>query len=251
MRNIKLTIEYDGTHYHGWQSQINALAIQDVIQRAVEKLTNEKCSLTGASRTDVGVHAYGQTANFMTSSKIPADKFSFALNNLLPEDIVIRESVQVVDNFHSRYWAKGKKYRYLFYNAPFRSPIFRNRAFRVHRPLDFDAMQEAAGFMVGKHDFTAFMASGGSVKTTERTITQILLSKKDEVIELEVIGDGFLYNMVRIIAGTLADVGIGRIGATEIPEILKGLDRAKAGRTAPSHGLYLVEVYYEQLTINN
>ncbi|AUS98111.1 tRNA pseudouridine(38-40) synthase TruA [Clostridium thermosuccinogenes] len=255
MRNIKLTIEYDGTNYHGWQSQTNAVTVQDVVKRAIESLTGEDCDLVGSSRTDVGVHALGQVANFHTNSGIPGEKFAYALNNLLPEDIVIRESEDVSPDFHARFSSKGKKYRYLIYNSRKPSALLRNRAALVHLPLDIEAMQKALPYFLGRHDFSAFRASGSDTKTSERTITGISISensnalpgpcsKDSKLIELEVSGDGFLYNMVRIIAGTLIYVGNGKIKYDDIPAIIESRDRRRAGQTAPAHGLYLVEVYF-------
>ena len=301
MRNIKLTIEYDGTSYHGWQSQINAAAVQDVVSSAVKKLTGEEIGLSGSSRTDTGVHALGQVANFFTASKIPADKFAFAINTMLPEDIVIRSSEEVHPEFHSRFSAKGKKYRYLIYNSAFPSALLRHRAWHVVYRLEPSAMEEGAGHFLGTHDFKAFMATGSSAKTTVRTISSISVNvmsaetgliyketgtvpvnnRKDSRIvqgtrtgsvsgctdeetdstaltsdkiqenrplvsqlALEIAGDGFLYNMVRIIAGTLVQVGYGKIKPEDIPAIIEGGDRKKAGKTAPAHGLYLIEVYY-------
>jgi tRNA pseudouridine38-40 synthase len=255
VRNIKLTIEYDGTNYHGWQSQTNAVTVQDVVKRAIESLTGEDCDLVGSSRTDVGVHALGQVANFHTNSGIPGEKFAYALNNLLPEDIVIRESEDVSPDFHARFSSKGKKYRYLIYNSRKPSALLRNRAALVHLPLDIEAMQKALPYFLGRHDFSAFRASGSDTKTSERTITGISISensnalpgpcsKDSKLIELEVSGDGFLYNMVRIIAGTLIYVGNGKIKYDDIPAIIESRDRRRAGQTAPAHGLYLVEVYF-------
>lgn len=247
MRNIKLTIEFDGTAYHGWQSQINAVTVQDTVTAAVNALTGEDCSLSGSSRTDAGVHALGYVCNFYTQSAIPADKFAFALNTLLPEDIVIKGSQEVSDDFHARFSAKGKTYKYLIYNSVFPTALLRNRAYHVYYPLDITAMQKAATQFVGTHDFYAFSAAGGSVKTTVRTITAATVLRQnpdDNLIEFHITGDGFLYNMVRIIAGTLVEVGIGKLKPDDISELISGLDRRKAGRTAPAHGLYLVEVYY-------
>lgn len=257
MRNIKLVIEYDGTNYHGWQSQTNALTVQQVIERAIQKLTGEECRLVGSGRTDVGVHALGQVANFHTGSRIPADRFACALNSVLPDDIVIRHSEEVDSDFHSRYSAKGKKYRYLIYNSKYPSALLRNRACHVQYPLDFGLMKEAASYFLGTHDFSAFRASGSSTKTSVRTITHVLFREKDcgsfpggdapffgRLFEFEVAGDGFLYNMVRIMAGTLIEVGAGKIAPGSIPEIIESRDRKRAGKTAPAHGLYLVEVYY-------
>lgn len=244
MRNIKLTIEYDGTNYHGWQSQINAVAIQDVIEDAIKKLTGEACKLTGSSRTDVGVHALGQVANFFTNSNIPSDRFSYALNSVLPEDIVIKWSEEVDKDFHSRYSSKGKKYVYCINNSRFPSALFRKRTFYVARELNINLMKEAAVFLIGKHDFSAFRASGSSVKSSVRTIHSIEIFKKDESIDIVVAGDGFLYNMVRIISGTLIEIGFGKRTAGEMLQIIEGRDRNKAGKTAPAQGLYLLEVYY-------
>lgn len=245
MRNIKLTIEYDGTGYHGWQSQVNAAAVQDVLCLAIKKLTGEEIILTGSSRTDAGVHALGQAANFFTASRIPAEKFAFALNSVLPEDIVIRKSEEVGKDFHSRFSAVGKRYRYLIFNSPFRSALLRQRAWHVFYPLDVDAMEQGAKHFLGMNDFKAFMASGSSVKTTVRTISDISISSfPDPTLALEIAGDGFLYNMVRIIAGTLVEVGYGKIRPQDIPDIIISGDRKKAGKTAPAHGLYLMEVYY-------
>jgi tRNA pseudouridine38-40 synthase len=244
MRNIKLIIEYEGTGYHGWQSQVNAHAVQDVIQGAVRRLTGEEVKLNGSSRTDAGVHALGQVANFFTCSAIPAEKFSYALNSVLPGDIVIKRSEEAGPDFHSRYSAKGKKYRYIIHNSVQPSALLRNRAFHVSRGLDFEAMKKAAAYFRGTHDFAAFRAAGSSVKTSVRTVTDISLCRKGELAELEISGDGFLYNMVRIIAGTLVEVGAGKIPPGDIPSIIKGGDRDRAGKTAPAQGLYLVEVRY-------
>lgn len=244
MRNIKLTIEYDGTDYHGWQSQINATAVQDTVTRAVNGLTGESCSITGSSRTDTGVHALGQVCNFFTESTIPADKFALALNTKLPKDVVIRKSEEVSNDFHSRFSTTGKKYKYIYFNSTYPSALLRNRAYHVYYPLDTDAMNRAAGYFTGTHDFIAFSATGSSVKTTVRTITQAAVERNGELVEFTVTGNGFLYNMVRIIAGTLVEVGLDRIMPEAIPGIIADLDRKKAGRTAPAQGLYLVEIYY-------
>ncbi len=246
MRNIKLVIEYDGTSYHGWQSQNNALAVQDVIEKAIMTLTGEKCKLIGSGRTDAGVHAIGQVANFITNSKIPPEKFSYALNNILPDDIVIKSSEQVPGSFHARYSAIGKKYRYVIYNSRQRSALLRNRAYFVPYDLDIPSMEKAMKYFVGTHDFAAFKAADSTEKSSIRTITDTWLKKEGEIVTFEIAGDGFLYNMVRIIAGTLVEVGMGKIAADDIPHIIESRDRRKAGRTAPPHGLYLVEVYYPE-----
>jgi tRNA pseudouridine38-40 synthase len=246
MRNIKLTIEYDGTFYHGWQSQTNACAVQDVVSEAVSRLTGEECKLTGSSRTDTGVHALGQTANFYTSSKIPADKFSYAINSFLPEDIVIKKSEEVSLDFHSRFSAQGKRYKYLIYNSTFPSALLRHRAWHVGPVLDAEAMNRASKAFLGEHDFAAFSAAGSSVKSTVRTILDVSVAREADMIELQIAGNGFLYNMVRIIAGTLAEVGKGKILPEDLPAIIGSRDRKKAGITAPPHGLYLMEVHYSR-----
>ena len=229
-RNIKLIIEYDGTNYNGWQSQMNGTAIQDIVE--------------GAGRTDSGVHAYGQVANFFSTSSIPAEKFSFALNTILPKDIIIKKSLEVGSEFHARFSAKGKKYRYLIYNSTHPSALLRNRTFHVFYNLNIAAMKEASSHFIGTYNFEGFMAKGSQVKNTVRTIRETSLVKRDEIIQIEITGDGFLYNMVRIIVGTLIDVGIGRIKTQDISNIIRSCDRKLAGRTAPPQGLYLVEVYY-------
>jgi tRNA pseudouridine38-40 synthase len=184
MRNIRLTLEYDGTAYHGWQSQTNASTVQDAVTAAVNSLTGEACSLTGSSRTDTGVHALGYVCNFLTESAIPADKFSYALNTLLPDDIVVRCSEEVPAGFHSRFDAKGKTYRYLIYNSVFPSALLRHRAYHVYYPLDIDAMNRAAQHLTGTHDFFAFSAAGGRVKTTVRTITKAGIRAGGQSFEL-------------------------------------------------------------------
>lgn len=244
MKNVKLTIEYDGTNYHGWQSQKNAKTVQETVEKAIKGLTGEEITIIGSSRTDFGVHAYGQVANFKTGSNIPSDRFSYALNRLLPQDIVIKKSEEVSEDFHARFCAKGKRYRYLIYNSRFPSAILRNRAYHVSHELDYHSMQRSAAHFLGTHDFSAFKASGSSVKTSVRTITGVSLEMNEDIIRFEISGNGFLYNMVRIIVGTLVAVGMGRIREEDIPDVIKSLDRKRAGRTAPAEGLYLVEVYY-------
>ncbi len=245
IRNIRLTIEYDGTGYHGWQIQKNAVTVQETIEKALSKLLGDQIGITGCSRTDVGVHAYGQVAHFLTCSNIPGDKFSYAINNLLPEDIVVRKSEEVREDFHSRYSSKGKKYRYLIYNAAHHSAIMRNKACHVRPELNLDDMQAAAQYFIGQHDFEAFQATGGQVRSTIREIYNMDVYKNENgLISIDVSGNGFLYNMVRIIAGTLIYVGMGKIPANQIPEIIESRDRTKAGKTAPAQGLYLMEIFY-------
>lgn len=244
MPNIKLTIQYDGTNYAGWQKQKNADSIQEEIEKAIRLITGEVVNLIGAGRTDRGVHSKGQVANFITKSQIPAERFKYALNSKLPTDISIVESEIVPDNFHSRYDAIGKRYRYIIYNGEIRNPLYRNYVYHVPYKLDFDAMKNSIGYFLGTHDFSAFMASNSSVKSTIRTINSLSLEKKDDLIFLTIDGNGFLYNMVRIIVGTLVEVGTGRINGESIPSIIESKDRSNAGHTAPAQGLCLEKVYY-------
>ncbi|MDD5603557.1 MAG: tRNA pseudouridine(38-40) synthase TruA [Eubacteriales bacterium] len=245
-RNIVLVIEYDGTGYHGWQTQKNALSVQSVIEDALLKLTGEKTRLTASGRTDTGVHALGQVANFQTKSTIPGDKYSHALNSILPGDIAIRLSSETAKDFHSRFSAKGKRYLYRIYNSPVRSAILRNTACHVPQKLDVLLMNEAASYFRGTHDFSAFRSAGGNSTNPIRTISDAMVAENGEgLIEIDIAGDGFLYNMVRIIAGTLIMVGDGRKKPGEIESIIAAGDRRKAGKTAPPHGLYLKEVYYD------
>lgn len=244
MRNIKLTIEFDGCNYHGWQTQNNSLAVQDVITEGILKLTGENVTVNGSSRTDAGVHALGLCANFHTDSSIPPERFAYALNTMMPPDIVILKSEEADLNFHARFDSKGKKYRYLIYNSVFPSALLRERACHISKTLDVAKMQEAANRFFGTHDFSTFMAAGSVVKSTVRTINYVNVEKKDNLISFEVQGDGFLYNMVRIMAGTLIEVGYGKINAADIDDIILSGNRKRAGKTAPAHGLYLVEVFY-------
>lgn len=244
MRNIKLTIEYDGTNYVGWQKQKNGMSIEEKIERAIQGITGEEIRLIGASRTDSGVHARGQVANFLTQSSIPDRKFPSAISSKLPVDIVILDAEEVKDDFHSRYSSLGKRYSYKILNRK-QSPAYL-RSFVEHCPyeLNFEYMKKASMAFLGKHDFTAFRSTGGSAKTSIRTIKYIELTKDEELITLHIEGDGFLYNMVRIIAGTLIDVGKDKIPLDSIPDIIESKDRNRAGKTAGACGLCLERVYY-------
>ncbi len=245
MRNIMLKLEYDGANYHGWQRQNNVVTIQEKLEDALEKLTNEDIIVNGCSRTDTGVHAFGFACNFYTDSSIPIDKFPYALKSVLPDDIVALDCQEVSQDFHARYWAKGKKYQYRIVNKPFASALKRNYSYHCSYELDIELMKRAAPFFIGAHDFRTFMASGSLVKDTIRTIYDLTVEQYDDEILIEVIGNGFLYNMVRIIVGTLLYVGCGKIDVDEIPAIIKSGDRTEAGVTVPPQGLYLVEVFYE------
>ena len=244
MNNIKLTIEYDGRNYHGWQIQPDVITVQGVVADAIKKLTGESIDLIGASRTDEGVHAFGQVANFITNSTIAPEKFCLAINAYLPDDIAIVKSELVPDNFNARYDSCGKKYIYLIHNRYTKSALFKDNAYHVKQKIDIDIVNRAAKFLIGTHDFSSFRASGGGAKTSVRTIHDINIKQDGDRVIVEVRGDGFLYNMVRIIVGTLIDIGVKRVSPNKMLEILDAKDRVKAGQTAPSHGLYLVEVYY-------
>ncbi|OGO77819.1 MAG: tRNA pseudouridine(38-40) synthase TruA [Clostridiales bacterium GWB2_37_7] len=246
MRNIKLIIEYDGTNYRGWQSQKNVSSIQETIQKAIEKITGSKPNLNGSGRTDAGVHAFGQVANFFTESKIPADRFTFALNAVLPKDIVIKASSEAEMDFHARYSAVGKRYSYLMLNSKQPTALYRNLAYHISYcdKLNIDQMRIASKYFVGTHDFSGFMATGSSVKDTIRTIYDIKITQNEDIIKLTYHGNGFLYNMVRIISGTLLYAGIGKIDSNELSDIIDSKDRTKAGLTLPAHGLYLEKVLY-------
>ena len=244
MRNIKLTIEYDGKCYNGWQKQPNKLNIQGEIERAIYNITKEEVDLIGSGRTDAGVHALGQVANFKTNSQISIEKLPLAINSQLKNSIVIKEAEEVNERFHSRYNAKRKTYRYIINNSKCGTAIYRNLEYSYPFKLDAEKMKQASKYFEGEHDFKAFKSSGTSSKNSVRTIYKAIVKQEGEKIIIELTGNGFLYNMVRIISGTLLDVGLGKIRAEEIPEIIESKDRQRAGRTLPAHGLYLVQVVY-------
>ena len=281
-RRILLRVAYDGTNYHGWQVQPNAKTVEGELNRVLTQLTGEEIQVTGASRTDAGVHALGNVAVFDTVSKIPAEKFSYALNQRLPEDIVIQSSLQVADDFHPRHCDCRKTYEYDILNRTFPLPAYRNTAYFLYGDLDLDAMRKACQAFLGEHDFASFCAAGAQVQTTVRTIYSLEVLEQplavtgrgskpasevtgadptcqptetaaveqsqrspERLMTIRVRGNGFLYNMVRIIAGTLVEVGRGHIRPEEIEGIIAACDRAKAGPTAPARGLRLVEIKYD------
>jgi len=252
MRNIKLVIEYDGTNYCGWQTQPNGIAIQEVLEQVIEKVTQQKVSLNGSGRTDSGVHAIGQVASFTTNSSIPSEIFSLAINAFLPNDISVVRSEEVALDFHARFSAKGKTYRYYIWNDKRRSGILSNLTCHIPVALDVDKMHQAAQCFVGQHDFSAFMAQGSSIKTTVREIYsakvfQVTNPFGDEIgkmICIELTGSGFLYNMVRIIAGTLMEVALCKRSEVQVIEALSKGERTMAGQTMPPEGLFLYEVIY-------
>ncbi|MGL5717568.1 MAG: tRNA pseudouridine(38-40) synthase TruA [Paraclostridium sp.] len=243
MRNIKITIQYNGKNYCGWQKQNNSPGIQGTIEKAVFDITAEEVKITGSGRTDSGVHALGQVANFMTDSKIPVDRIPNALNAKLPKDISIIKAEEMNEDFHSRYSAKKKRYRYQIYNSPYRSPIYSDISYPVKYDLDIDKMKKESKSLIGTYDFKGFMSSGSSVVDTVRTIYDINVLKVEDLIIIEIEGNGFLYNMVRIIAGTLVDIARGRID-TDMSTIIESKSRSMAGHTAPAHGLFLKKVDY-------
>ena len=245
MRRIHLIVEYDGTNYAGWQRQSNAMTVQEQLERAICRLTGEQACVSGASRTDAGVHALGQSAHFDTQSRIPADKFSFALNTMLPPDIRVVRSEEVDADFHSRFSGKGKRYRYLIHAAPHAGALNRLTHAHVIYPLDVEKMRVEAKSLVGTHDFGAFAASGSVVRDTVRTIWRADVAHNGNEIALIVEGNGFLYNMVRIIAGTLIGVGSGKLAPGAIARAIESGNRLDLGITAPAHGLTLMEVFYE------
>ena len=214
------------------------------IEKAIEEITGEKVDLTASGRTDAGVHSLGQTANFKTDSKIPTEKFAKAINSRLKKSIVIKSAEEVDEKFHSRYSVKSKTYRYIINNSENGTAIYRGLEYHVPMKLDYEKMNEAIKYFIGEHDFKAFKASGTSSKSSVRKILDGNVRKEGERVIIEVTGTGFLYNMVRIISGTLLDVGLGKIKPEDIPSIIESKDRTKAGKTLPAHGLYLLQVNY-------
>lgn len=244
MRNIKLTIEYDGKEFNGWQKQPNKLNIQGNIEKVISEITKEEIELIGSGRTDAGVHAIGQVANFKTNSNIPIEKFAIAINSRLKKSIIIKKAEEVPERFHSRYNCKKKTYRYIINNSDMGSAIYRNLEYNIKMPLNLENMKKASKYFEGEHDFSAFKASGTSSKSSVRTIYSADVKKENERIIIELTGNGFLYNMVRIISGTLVEVGLGKIRPEEIEDIIDSKNRQMAGKTLPPYGLYLVEVNY-------
>lgn len=246
MKRVKLTVAYDGTNYCGWQVQPNGITIESVLNQHLSALLGEDIVVTGASRTDSGVHSLGNVAIFDTNTRMPADKISFALNQKLPVDIVVQGSCEVPADWHPRYQKGRKTYEYRILNRTFRNPTRRLDTYFYYHKLDVEAMQDAAKYLEGEHDFKSFCAVGAQVKTTTRTIYSCDVEKCDDIITIRVTGNGFLYNMVRIIAGTLIKVGAGDIKPEEITDILEKCDRNAAGPTAPAQGLTMIGIEYEE-----
>ena len=245
MKRIKLTIAYDGTNYCGWQVQPNGITVEEVVNKALKKLTGEDIQVIGASRTDSGVHALGNVAVFDTRTTIPPERISYALNQRLPEDIVIVKSEEVAEDFHPRYCDCSKTYEYHILNTRIPIPTKRLTNYFVSYDLDVEKMRKAAGYLIGEHDFVSFCNVRTDVEDTVRTVTEIETLKDGEEITIRISGNGFLYNMVRIIVGTLIRVGRGFYEPEKVKEILEAKDRKAAGVTAPPHGLILAEIRYE------
>ena len=244
MKRVGLVVAYDGTNYSGWQIQPNGITIQGVLNDALSDLLGEKIEIMGASRTDAGVHALGNVAVFDTNTRIPGEKISYALNQRLPEDIRIQLSEEVEPDFHPRYCDSEKTYEYRILNRKFPVPTERLYSYFYHYKLDVDKMREATYYLIGRHDFASFCGTGAQVKSTVRTITGIDVWRDGDIVTIRVKGEGFLYNMVRIIAGTLIRVGGGFIEPQQIKKILEAKDRTLAGETARPEGLTLIGIRY-------
>lgn len=245
MKRIKLTVAYDGTAYCGWQIQPNGITIEEVLNRALSRLTHEEIRVTGASRTDAGVHARGNVAVFDTASPIPPERFACAVNPLLPEDIVVVRSEEVPEDWHPRYQKSVKTYEYHILNREMPDPLKRKYTWHVSFPLDIARMREAAEYLKGEHDFRSFCSIHTGAKTTVRTVYSLDIEKAGDEFVIRISGNGFLYNMVRIIAGTLVETGRGFRTPESIGNMLKDRERERAGATAPPQGLVLVGIEYK------
>jgi len=246
MSRIRMTLAYDGSDFHGWQMQNNAVTVQETLQNALRELFGESIAVTGCSRTDAGVHAKEFVCHLDLPRPFPLHKLPLALNALLPESIGVFEAVSVPDDFHARFSCKGKKYRYRVYNSRLRDPFEEKRAYFYPCPLDADQMHRSAQSFVGEHDFSAFMASGSTIQDAVRRIYSFEVVRKGPLIEFAVVGNGFLYNMVRIMVGTLIWDSMGKLDRS-IDRIIESRDRTLAGITVPPQGLYLEEVYYQSI----
>jgi tRNA pseudouridine38-40 synthase len=246
VRHIRLVVEYDGSKLHGWQRQHNAPTVQQHLEQALQQMLQHEVEVVGASRTDAGVHARGQVAAFRTEKPIPLHGIRRGLNSILPDAIAIRDASEVPEDFHPRFSATGKHYRYTLLTRAERSPRWRDRAWHHPEPLSLPAMQEAAKSLIGEHDFAAFRAAGCTARTTMRRVDSIALTRPElGLVEVDIRGNAFLRQMVRILVGTLTEVGTGKRPVAQVAEILAGKDRTKAGITAPAHGLELMEVRYD------
>lgn len=245
MRRIKLTVAYDGTDYCGWQIQPNGITIEKVLNNALSRLTGQTAAVIGASRTDAGVHARGNIAVFDTDSAIPPERIAYAVNPLLPEDIVVVKSEEVPPDWHPRYRDSVKTYEYCILNREMPDPLRRRDTWHVSFPLDLDRMRAAAACLTGEHDFRSFCSIHTGAKTTVRTIYALDIVRTDSLITIRISGSGFLYNMVRIIAGTLVETGRGFRSPNEVRNMLTAKERGQAGVTAPPQGLTLISIEYK------
>ena len=244
MKRVMLEIAYDGTNYCGWQVQPNGITVQEVINQKLSELLKEPIETIGASRTDAGVHALGNVAVFDTSARMPGEKISYALNQRLPEDIRIQMSKEVEPDFHPRYRNSRKTYEYRILNKKFPVPTKRLYSHFTYLPLDVEKMRKAGEYLLGEHDFKSFCSIHAVVETTVRTIYAIDVEREHDVIGIRITGNGFLYNMVRIIAGTLIQAGCGMIEPEDVKEILEAKDRSMAGPTAPACGLTMIGITF-------
>ena len=245
MKRVKLIVAYDGTNYCGWQIQPNGITIEQVLNEQLSRFFKEDIKVTGASRTDAGVHSLGNVCIFDTDTRMPAEKISYAINQSLPEDIVVVDSCEVDREFHPRFSKSRKTYEYRILNAKFRNPTRRLDTYFYHYPLDVEKMRRAASYLIGEHDFASFCSANAQSNTTVRTIYDCSVTKSDDIILVRVKGNGFLYNMVRIIAGTLIKIGGSDMEADAIKGIIDAADRGKAGPTAPACGLTMIGIEYE------
>lgn len=242
---VKLVVAYDGTDYCGWQVQPNGITVEEVLNRELSRLFKEEITVTGASRTDSGVHSLGNVAVFDTGTRMPAEKISYAINQRLPEDIVVQDSCEVPEDFHPRFAASQKTYEYKILNRKFPMPTLRRDTLFYCHPLDEGRMRQGAAFLVGTHDFTSFSSVKAQTNTFVRTVYELTVERtEDDIIHIRITGNGFLYNMVRIIAGTLLLVGAGKLEPEDVGRILAAKDRGAAGPTAPAHGLTMIGITY-------
>ena len=246
MERLLLTLRYDGTAYHGWQVQPNGITVQQALQDAVEAVTGVRSGIIGCSRTDAGVHADMFCCTMDTDCPLRGNKLAAALNFHLPRDIAVYDAQQVAADFHPRYMAQGKRYVYRIWNGPQRHPVYEHYALHRHRPLDEKMLHQAAQDFVGTHDFAAFCGAGSAVEDTVRTVRACTVERQGELVLFSVEGDGFLYNMVRIMVGTLLEMADGRLPADASPTIIASKNRETAGPTAPAKGLCLQEVFYDR-----
>ncbi len=244
MRNIKITIAYDGTNYSGWQKQKDKRTVEEEIEKTLSKILKEDVDINGSGRTDGGVHAYGQVANFKTTKNIGIDELKRACNTILPRDIAIIEVEETDELFDSRKCSKSKHYRYIVSNSEFHDALNKDRKYHYKYRVNLEKMKQAAKDILGEHDFTAFRSVGSSSKKVIQEIYKIEIVKNKEDIIIDIVGTGFLYNMVRIIVGTLLEIGTGKLKPETIKNMLETKDRKLGGKTAPAMGLYLVKVIY-------